>query len=100
MEENEILGFMELITQECTPLKKLEGKVLENFKNMFGFEDDIEGVYYNEYNLAFTNREAFDSIKYLVPQHELLISVEMPEFNEHFYVIRYFQDTILNELLV
>ena len=80
--------------------KPLTGDVLKNFMEMFGIGDTIEGVFYNEYNIIFTDKKTYDSIRFLIPQHETIVTIEMPEYNESFFVVRYFQDTVLNEVLI
>ena len=88
------------IKQECMGAKPLTGDVLKNFREMFGIGDDIEGVFYNEYNIIFTDKQTYESIRYLIPNHETIASIEISEYNENFYIVRYFQDAVLNEVLV
>jgi hypothetical protein len=90
----------EILKNETMGMKKLDGKVLSDFRDMFQFNDEVSNVFYNEFNLLFLDKVEFENIRYLIPQHEVIVMVEIPEYNEFIAVIRYFQDVILNEILI
>jgi hypothetical protein len=95
----EINEKISILNQECAGAKKLEGDKLSSFIKMFGIGDELGDIFYNEYNMIFLDKQTFENIRYLVPQHEVVVSFEALEYNEFIFVIRYFQDTVLSEAL-
>lgn len=87
-----------ILHQECASAKKLDGDLRKNFIEMFNIGNELGDIYFNEYNLIFFDKETFESVRYLIPQHEVVVSFEANEYKEFIYVIRYFQDSVLSEV--
>lgn len=88
----------EEIRVELAKLKLLKGKNLEEFKNVFNLEGDIE-IYFNTYNIVFTDGHIYDQLKPYLGQNSLIIRLELSESNTNLWVHQYFNEQIFNDYL-
>jgi hypothetical protein len=98
--EEIIRGYLESAIAECSDAKLLAGDNLAKFCELFGIDsEDIGDIYYNKFNIIFTDKNTYDRLKYYMPQNDLFMMFESEEYNSSFYVMRYYNDYALKEAL-
>jgi len=104
MEENSVNSVLKAIKSECNKAKKVEGDVFENLVNAFALSKEdseaLKDVYYTKFNMIYTSPESLSQLRYIFNLKEEVIKIEIPEYDSGLFVMRYFHDTALNNILV
>ena len=96
---NKKLGTLrECINVSLSDIKKLKDSALDEFKDIFSIEDDVN-IYFNEYNIVVFDPVAHDAIKPYLKADNLVLRLEIPEFDCNMWIYQYFNDRIFNDYL-
>ena len=83
---------------ELANLKLLKGKNFKIFKDIFSIDGEPK-IYFNSYNIVFTDTLLYDQLRPFLGQKSLIILIELFESNSHIWVHQYFNDQIFNDYL-
>lgn len=88
----------ESIKDELSGLKKLSGKRLSTFSDIFQVPEDSE-IYYNEYNMVILDPELHELISSFTKKKNLIVRIEIPEHNSYMWIYQYFNDQLFDSYL-
>lgn len=92
-------AISELVVGESANIKKLEDHKIEKLCQMFGMQLKPKELFYNEFNLFFTDPKEFEVFKFMLPDSAQVITLEVPEYDEYLFVLRYVNDSIISSIL-
>lgn len=88
-----------LVANEMLDYKKISESQLETMKAMFGTYGISDEIYYNSFNLMFLKRSDYATLSFLFPEGDVFLSIDLPEYDTGIFVVRYFNDSALTNLL-
>jgi hypothetical protein len=97
MLRNLITEINEVVSLEIQDLYKLEGDKLETFKKYIKAIETSD-IFFGLSNLVITSVDDFNMVK-LIPKLEIVLKLEVPEYNYFVYVTRYHNNEFLSNLL-
>ena len=86
------------IKSELKKAIKLEGEKLQNFVNIFNVAEDSK-VYFNRYNLIFTEEETYDELKPFLKDENLILKIQIKSFNSNLWVYEIINDPLFDQFL-
>ena len=86
------------LQEELAKVKRLKGKPLKEFKNVFDIEEDID-VFFNDFNIIITELETYQLLAPYLGEDTLVMKIEIPEHNSYLWVHQYFNKRIFNDYL-
>lgn len=90
-------SIQNLLSIELDGLVQLEGETLITFNKTFGIQES-EPVFFGNVNLVVTSPTHFNVLR-LVQGIEIVLKIEIPEYNQFLYVLRFFNNEFLSMLL-
>jgi hypothetical protein len=100
MELNEQLDQVRSIFElEFSSYQKIEGNVLEVFKNLFYIDWELKPVYFSTTSLIFTSINDYKAIASKMVDIEEVLSIDMPDYNLSLHLLRYHNNKLLSGLL-
>jgi hypothetical protein len=86
------------VKDSVSGIKQLKGDALDTFKNIFNIESDVT-IYFSEYNVVVMDTITHQAILPYIKSENLVLKVEMPEFDSYLWVYQYFNERVFNDYL-
>jgi hypothetical protein len=92
-------NIFDVLDLETDNLKKVEGKGLDRFKEIYNLEFDDFSVYHNNSTLIITDKEVFSTLEFTLSEDDLIAKIEVPEYGFYLYAIRFIKNYMMIEAL-
>lgn len=89
----------EVLDIEATSLKKVKGKKLARFKEIYNLDQVDSDLYMSNSCIFIQDKELFEAIQFTLDADDLVAKVEVTEYNLHLYVIRFLRNYMMLEAL-
>jgi len=97
--KNILQQSLEIIKTELLKSKKLSTKQLNKFKSIYGLSDIDGEIYVNPFNIILTSSSDYENIKYVIQEEDKVVILEIAEYGLSLYIIRKFNNLMLDEAL-
>lgn len=99
------MGIKESLSQlneslklELEGIKKLKGKRLKRFQEVFG-TDDTDEIYYTEYNIILNDADTIEKLSHYFKKDTNVLKVEIPEHGIFLHAYDYTNDQLFENYL-
>jgi hypothetical protein len=97
--KNHLIALNESLKDGLAGIRPLQGKALEEFKDVFDIQDDVD-IFFNDYNIVLIDPISFEAIKPYIKEESLALKLEIPEHDNYIWIYQYFNERIFNDYLV